>query len=145
MGCDIHCHVEVKVKGVWHHWSTPEPGRDYELFEKMAGARGDENNAIAPPRGIPSDASPVTRFAYDFEGDDAHTPSWLSASEVGLIQKWYAEKDHPESGFKPYDDSIFGDVMGQYFNDLDDADDEYLSELKEAGFEDARLVFWFDN
>lgn len=47
MGCDIHLHQEVKINGEWHHYRLAEMPRNYEVFEKMAGVRGDVKNAIA--------------------------------------------------------------------------------------------------
>lgn len=60
MGCDIHLHTEVKINGVWHHMGAPSVPRNYRLFAKMAGVRGIET-PIAEPRGLPGDATLLTR------------------------------------------------------------------------------------
>ena len=49
MGCDIHAHFEIKVDGEWLHYSQANINRNYRLFEKMAGVRGENKNAISLP------------------------------------------------------------------------------------------------
>lgn len=74
MGCDCHAHVEIKINGKWENYSTCRPRRNYALFAKMAGVRNyDEIVPIAPPRGLPSDISVVTKFDFDNWDSDGHT------------------------------------------------------------------------
>lgn len=58
MGCDIHAYIEYRPKGE-NRWSDfggrINPGRNYLMFEAMAGVRGEESKAIVPPRGQPKD------------------------------------------------------------------------------------------
>ncbi len=55
MGCDIHCHIEIKVEGTWHHYSAPNVDRSYRLFARMAGVRNTGGvKPIAPNRGLPA-------------------------------------------------------------------------------------------
>jgi hypothetical protein len=82
MGCDIHAHSEIKIDGTWHHLSALSINRNYKLFEKMAGVRGDPANAIAAPRGLPTDAAFLTHFAAELWNGDGRTHSWLTAAEV---------------------------------------------------------------
>lgn len=134
MGCDIHVHGEVKINGVWHHWSHPRISRSYSLFGKMAGVRDCSQEPIAQPRGIPDDATDTTKFDYAHWGVDAHTPSCLSGAEVDTLVKWYNKNiadsfEHSELGY------IFGNGW-----DVKNNPGDYP-----AGVEDARLIFWFDN
>lgn len=128
MGCDIHPHIEVKVKGKWLHYSCPLIDRWYALFEKIAGVRGDVRNALAPPRGLPSDISEVTRICWTDEG--GHTPTWLSSNEIEELCRWT---------------DFFGEWRGQWQH-------KHLGYLCGNGFtyrpdgiDDVRLVCWFDN
>lgn len=140
MGCDIHPHVEVKIKGKWEHYSTLCVSRNYLLFAKMAGVRNYDIEAISPPRGLPEDVSVVTKFESDDYGVDGHTHSWLSATEAGEIQRWY-EKHNPKPVHHP---PLFGYLFGNHI-------DSYVrfpedgKRIRELGYEDARVVFWFDN
>ena len=63
MGCDIHCYVEYRpleprndYDKRWRDFGGRiNPGRNYDLFDRMAGVRGDKRNAVVPPRGLPDD------------------------------------------------------------------------------------------
>ena len=62
MGCDIHCYVEYRTPrhrpgSSWSDFGGRiNPGRNYRIFEQMAGVRAiDEKNAVVPPRGLPDD------------------------------------------------------------------------------------------
>lgn len=127
MGCDIHPHVEVKIKGVWHHYSNPPIQRWYKLFERICGVRGDLKNAIAPPRGLPENLSVVTKVCYDIE--DHHTPTWLTAQELDDLIRW-ADREDKNALFQHKE---FGYLCGNMFVERDPA------------FEDVRFICWFDN
>lgn len=140
MGCDIHLHVEIKINGKWEHYSTPYIDRSYWLFSLMAGVRsGTESpRPISEPRGLPEDISVVTKLDNDCWGRDGHSHSWLSATEAGNVQGCWEKrggKGHPP---------LFGYLFG---NDIDTylRHPVYGKHLKNLGYEDARVVFWFDN
>lgn len=82
MGCDIHAFLEVKIADAWYYFGEVDLGRDYELFGKMAGVRGEETSMFGGPKGWSSDASIVSNTHYKQWEGDAHTPSWLSADEM---------------------------------------------------------------
>ena len=147
MGCDIHCHVEIKVAGEWLHWNHPDVPRNYELFGKMAGVRC-EGPPIAQPRGVPDDATPTTRWHYQLDGADAHTASWLCAGEMALLAAWCHEQWPPHKkavdpwgwkynvhGFEAWFGYLDGDTWRGCVECPDSRDE----------IEDARCVFWFDN
>lgn len=52
MGCDIHLHIEIKMNGLWRHYSMPHIERDYCLFGVMAGVRGNKDDMIVAPSEI---------------------------------------------------------------------------------------------
>lgn len=135
MGCDVHIHSEVKINGRWHHYDQPNCDRDYALFEKMAGVRGDAENAIAPPRGVPGDATDMTRFDCAHWGLDGHSHSWLSAEEIAQLADWYAA-EYPEHRFPKWERWLFGNPYSSFMKYPDDRVD---------GVEDVRFIFWFDN
>ncbi len=144
MGCDIHLHVEVKIKGRWLHYNHPQISRNYNLFCMMAGVRkygeDGEPKPISEPRGLPDDLSDTTRFDFDWDEPDAHSMSWLSAEEAGKVQKWHDDNRKVKDSLTP----VFGYVFGNYVDShLEYPED--CKELKERGFEDTRVVFWFDN
>ncbi len=140
MGCDIHLHVEAKIKGKWEHYSHPFISRNYWLFSRMAGVRDNgEICAIAKPRGLPGDISASTQFDAGQWGSDAHTCSWLSAGEAGEVQRQYEER-HGGTSHPPLFGYLYGNDIDCYVTPGSDS-----ARLKALGFEDARIVFWFDN
>jgi hypothetical protein len=133
MGCDIHPYVEIKIKGVWHLYrAESKHGRSYLLFGIMAGVRAPEVK-LFDPRGLPTDASLVTRLAYD---DDAHTPSWLSASELEAVRVRFNELEDENDIIY----SMFGHLFGNNIEEWTPGNSAYPLEI-----EDVRIVFWFDN
>ena len=137
MGCDIHIYAEVKIGGVWRHYGEVECDRDYELFEKIAGVRGDVSDAIAEPRGVPDDASFMTRVHEKRRGEDAHTKTWLKASEIATVAEW----DRARCKRRGYGNAVWrGYLFGNAFEYFERFRGDYPSEL-----EDLRFVIWFDN
>jgi len=104
------------------------------LFEKMAGVRGEIENALVAPKGFPEDASEMTKIIFEYEGEDAHTPSYYTLMEINRLEKWY--RAHIDNRFNWYND--FGFLFGNGYNDM--------AELSSPPpIEDVRIVFWFDN
>lgn len=134
MGCDIHLHTEVKIEGKWRHWGNPGIDRWYVLFEKMAGVRGDIENAIVAPKGLPEDITFETKFDYENYGGGMHSMSWLSVEEIDEVYKWY-DKNKMKGMFIIELDLHIGFILGNGWNDIQE----------DNGIEDVRWVFWFDN
>lgn len=131
MGCDIHVHGEILVRGRWLHSSNPSVDRHYSLFAKMAGVRNTQGIVpIAGPKGLPEDATESTLFDADTWVDDAHSHSWLGAKELGVLGDWLM-KTHERGLYTVLDYPFFG--CG------------WDSIIGLEGVEDVRIVFWFDN
>ena len=138
MGCDIHLHIEVKIKGQWYNYNHPRIDRDYDLFAKMANVRNDgEIIPISEPKGLPDDAAFVTKFHSDRWGIGAHSRSWLGQSEIQGLFNWIHVHMKVDISIE-YD--IFGYLFGNGLTDLKENPEDYPDEL-----EDVRFVFWFDN
>ena len=62
MGYDIHMVMEYRaVPGAedpkpwwWAFGGVCNPGRDYQLFNRLAGVRGPKDGALIPARGLPA-------------------------------------------------------------------------------------------
>lgn len=143
MGCDIHLHVEVKVRGKWLHYNHPRINRNYQLFAKMAGVRDyHEEDPISPPKGLPSDVTDTTKLDRDSWGIGGHSDSWLSAAEIATLAEWY----HKQS----WCDKIHGfeGAFGYLFDNELAMPALHPGDIKHTrcpDLEDVRLVFWFDN
>jgi len=165
MGADIHMVLETKCGPEWvgvHSYphalvaaysrgsngELPEriPGvtwpvvteRNYELFAKLAGVRGDGPE----PNGVPEDVSQLARVSIARWGGDGHSHSHLSLQEFA---KRYASCRE-----------VIGEATArrlegeELLNIQKDAEvictGGYASERGEAGMDtDVRIVFWFDN
>ena len=166
MGCDIHLHTEIKVNGVWHHYSHPRIQRDYRLFAKMAGVRNYEDFRITPvtePRGLPADLSFTTKFDSDLWDADAHSHSWLSGKELGEVFRWYEElvieasqeSENPKSWYSvehEFFGYLFGNDWGSQVCDHEDCGKHpalaracRIEREVQPDVEDVRAIFWFDN
>lgn len=124
-------------------WYT---GRNYGLFFKLAGVRGDFSD-ITPilqsevgeaardfhGRGLPHDLSDEVRAEFDEEDTDLHTRSWFTLLE--LQEADWSDLEDPRWG--PYAGSGFGDTITMM---------EAVA-LEKCGGDPSRvrIVFAFDN
>jgi hypothetical protein len=138
MGCDIHGHFEIKVRGRWLHYNMPRIERNYRLFGRMAGVRGDEK-PIVEPRGLPKDMSEITKLEYEWWGVDAHTSSWFNAEEIAEIIEYHESLVEPSQRYKiAHEEWFYLDGNGW------DGFLKYRKDYPEE-IEDIRFIFWFDN
>ena len=139
MGCDIHMHTEVKLNGQWECFGSPNVSRNYQLFGKMAGVRGVETS-IADPKGLPKDCSTVVKFCADYWGSGGHSHSYLIATEIVELEKWWDE-EYKDAGWpQRYPESQWGYLLGNSWGGF-----IKYPEDRPEGIEDVRFVFWFDN
>jgi hypothetical protein len=83
MGCDIHMILERKWRDKWvgiHEVDSAARERNYDLFGRLAGVRrGDEDSP--DPRGVPDDASDLSKMEIEGWGHGAHSHSWATLDE----------------------------------------------------------------
>lgn len=143
MGQDIHMHIEVKYRGFWEHYSAPAVARDYDLFGLLGSKRAPEG--LRPVAGIqtgfPEDATLITKLCFeqdnkDYYGgihpEDVHV---LTSGESlqALQQAIYATIPDP----RRYRADLEADILHCYIHGN--------ALASHQGFEDVRLVYWFDN
>lgn len=137
MSCDIHCHAEVKIDGTWHHYSEITIDRNYKIFAFLAGVRAEvDEKAAFPVRGLPEDISRVTQLTYKDWECDAHTESWIGATEIERVIRTFPDVITRRS--RGYSASIF--LFRNYYEEFIRDREEFPKELQ-----DVRWVFWFDN
>lgn len=139
MGCDIHIHIEVKIKNVWHHYSNLCIARSYRLFGKLAGVRDLSEIPICSPRGIPKDLSEITRMDWENWKADAHNAGWITGDEMDQMDDWCCKELPDEYTYPP----VFGFLFGSGFSKKSIESMKRYEQFKEL--EEVRLVFWFDN
>jgi len=142
MGAMIHAHIEVKKDGKWFHYAAPVLQRDYELFALIARVRAEgwlaDVQRIATGYGLPEDMSEVTRICHEQDsGYGIHDEGYMTAADVKALQEaLYAR--HPEvlrTGIDKLD--LEYSVFKTYINGSTLAVHD--------GWDDLRVVFWFDN
>jgi hypothetical protein len=69
-------------EGYWSVIDELYSGRDYSLFEKLAGVRGYDEKAICYARGFPIDASSGYTEIVNQWDDDGHSHSYFTLSEL---------------------------------------------------------------
>lgn len=144
MGCDIHAVIERKFDEGWHVVAEVTGScdeRDYEFFTHLCGVRANwEGMGDWPePKGVPDDASVVTKWKIEGWGCDGHSHSWDTAkdfvdkklalarirgdTDASTSYEWYAYK-----------------ALGY------SCDDQENSPARANCFTDLyRVVYWFDN
>lgn len=165
MGCDIHTFIEFKEKPEQKEWSSfggqLRPGRDYNIFSEMAGARlGGSSANFIKPRGMPDDIGWECRDDYhyyiteekseDHEVNAETAARWVESGSSRYIMRddrpvWVTDPDaHSESWLTLEE---FKAALGrlQYKPGL-----RYLAmvaamESFEANGAQTRIVFYFDN
>lgn len=147
MGCDISFHTEVKINGQWLHYGHPQIDRHYGLFYLLAGVRGrgelDNPICISQPKGIPFDASKMTRFEFDHWREDHHSASYLTSKEIDRFYELVVPQKITKHscGLESTRDSMGGLGIGYLFGN------SWRTKYREdwpKGLEDVRWVFWFD-
>jgi len=146
MGCIIHVHIEVKKDGVWHHFGAPTVNQNYELFAVIAGERLDdfrdsERQKIRPVakiHSLPEDISLVTCISYEQDkGLGIHNIGVLTADDLIKLQDQLYELnpwvDRTACSKLDLEWSLFhtfinGNILADH-----------------QGWDDLRIVFWFDN
>jgi hypothetical protein len=147
MGCDIQLHTEVKINGQWHHYGAPSVDRNYTLFALLANVRNDEPGdkwyvtPISEPRGLPADATALTKFDSDRWGLDGHSHSWINAEEIARVAEFAnSKKWRGRDGSAFWEADNFGYLFGNNWSGF-----TKYPEGRPEGLEDVRFVFWFDN
>ena len=134
---DCCLHSEIKIGGVWHHYSVSSLQADLDLFGKM-GWDGDKDSICTPisiPKGMPEDISLITKIDYDLWKNDAFCQSWLGASEIIQIDSWY---DSIKGRSHPSLDKQLGYLFGHSFQSFLAFRSDYPTQI-----EDIRWIFWF--
>lgn len=137
MGCDIHLHTEVKIGGAWHHYSHPFVAPDYALFAKMMAF-----DPLSDGRGIPDDATLVTRIDFAHWSEEEHSASWLSSAEIVQLCEWREHDEDDSWDRHKWYRLNFGMFFETYWS-LIHNEEENRHIPPEV--EDVRWVFWFDN
>jgi hypothetical protein len=132
MGCDVHCFAEVKYKGRWQFAGEVYMERHYDIFSKMANVRNEEDSGIEPislPRGVPQDASDLTKVIMD--DVDYHSHSYLSLEEMKALDEWVESAIGPffKWNYIKWPWGVMTDALKPKFEQI----------------EDIRFVFAFDN
>jgi hypothetical protein len=148
MGMNMYGFIEVKLKGKWHAYDQfSDIANDTTLYDIIGmGPKA----AIARNRGIPKDASVITKaeFAWWKKANGADWPfdeTWLTSAEMAEAISRYMKVNKLTSDQFSHkaSDSLRGlNILNRYAG-FSIKGHYMLSLLSEKGFEDVRGVFWF--
>ena len=135
MSTSIHMHIEVKKDGQWQHYSAPSMLREGQFFDLLAGIYGIDT-PVVPVKGLPNDMSGITQYCYEMDSESycPHHQGWLSSAELRLLQQRLRDLN---PAMDPFDVDLEGVFFHCYINGN--------AVSSHQGFEDSRLIFWFDN
>lgn len=143
MGTTIHAHIEVKRANKWLHYGAPNVPQDYLLFAAINGERRDDFREsmrvrITPQasiQGLPNDLSEITAFCYEQDRKSCrlHGEGALTAEDLKHLQTHLRTIN--DNMHKRYD--LEEDVFYHYINGNCIASHQ--------GWDDVRIVFWYDN
>ncbi len=200
MGCDIHVFLEKKTsvnnESKWvniDYWQLNPyhdgvdkyekeydhvpvyRGRNYELFNILAGVRGSGDGIIDEPRGLPEDASITTKKESDGWGSDGHSHSYFTLFELreflennpttmygGMVKPEDAEKIDKGEGTPNSWAGWVSDESGWVHREWNEPSplngivDNIVERFKDEFYiyddkrypekeKSIRIVFWFDN
>lgn len=112
------------------YWSNTAfyRGKNYGLFELLAGVRGDENKAITSSRGVPEDCSfgyrTIVEQWHRVNDCDGHSFSYFTLSELLEID------------WEKYREEYYLDEFLEALNNMKAIDSNY---------DNVRALFFFDN
>lgn len=129
MGRDMYAHIEVKYNGDWHHYAAPSVDRDKRLFDLFV-ARGQTSD-------IPYDASVVTKHCYEL-AKRRYEPRNVCVVRSGKLP---ALQDAIHDAYGEPRNIARHDLEYNIFRTY--VDEGTLAE--HSGFDDLRVVCWFDN
>jgi hypothetical protein len=164
MGCDIHIYVEYKeaTSKVWYPFGGQfNPGRSYELFDKLGGVRGYSTPETAG-RGLPEGTSWVVNYDNEISIDYKLMPN--SGSANNCVDYVTAARWVESCGSKHIDITLEGKPRAVTNPDWHShswcTSKEFAKVVKYGGPEykallaavrslernfETRLIFWFDN
>jgi hypothetical protein len=200
MGADIHVYLEKKTainkESKWvniDYWQLNPyydgidkyereyehvpvyTGRDYELFNILAGVRGSGDGMIEEPRGIPEDISSPTKKEYERWSGDGHSHSHFTLFELkeflednpittygGMVKPEDAEKIDKGEGTPNMWAGWVDEELGWVYREWNEPSplNRFVNKMNERFKEEFyiyhdnrevekeksfRVIFWFDN
>lgn len=161
MGCDVHLYVETRRRAgafaepspfAWFNFGERiRPGRNYRVFEALAGVRGDEARAVVPPRGVPEDMGWFTAGEYCeyVVTDEAAVARWNADRERAVTreraERWVSSGasvwvDGPDA--EPRHGSIVGRITGPDWHTPSWLTTDEFARAIEQGTEDFPAAEW---
>lgn len=143
MGTTIHAHIEVKKDNRWLHFAAPHVTQDYLLFAAINGEglewfRESVKERICPQAsvtGLPDDLSEITAFCYEQDKASCKLHGEGALTTEDLIRLQAHLKEINDSIYDKYD--LEEHIFRTYINGNAIASHQ--------GWDDVRIVFWYDH
>ena len=133
IGCDIHCYMEIKLKGEWVFIGYMPSQRSYDEFSKMSGVRGGDIPFFPMADVLPNDCTLEMRNVL---GNPEEPESF--ELEDGLHSLTIASYFNVKTFNKKFHQGTFG------FVPMAVAWEKIMTKSLEVA-EDARIIFAYDN
>lgn len=166
---DFHVHIEVLKDGTWHHYANPAMPRNDVLFKLFAGIESYKGKYPVEIKRVldesrfrlPDDISIVTAIAYREDNHSCHNLHHEGfATKDDLIKMQHVlntTTSNAERALKDFAISSFGageiatNIIAEFNPKVDLEEDIFHTYIcgneiaAHTGFNDVRVVFWFDN
>jgi len=149
MGCDIHIVQEFKYKGKWLGARLLHGNRDYSFFAILCGVRKyyetyENWKSIAEGRGVPEDASELSKALSEDWGSDLHSATYATPSEI-IQAVEFLKAQFPDLPYLQQDNGkLYKDFIGVYYPKEVSGLVSFEGEHHNPD-EEIRYVIWFDN
>lgn len=129
MGRDIHTHIEVKLHNKWLHYSAPSVPRVTDLYNMLIN--GDYDTSL------PGDASEITRLSHEQDNKRyvIHDLRVIPAESLEDLQVKFSQSQCGRN--YSLDTDLEHSIFRTYINGN--------SLAEHQGYQDLRIICWFDN
>lgn len=146
MSVSMKFHAEVKINGVWNHYTTKKINNELGLYQALdVDMELDSIEVIIPQsKGLPNDLCQLTLFDKNLYERYCFGHSWMNSDEIALLYKWIdSESKEKEDGEYA---SCYGRIGAYYFGYLFGYDwSSFLAnDIDIDGIEDVRFIYWFE-
>jgi len=148
LGADLHSSMEVLFDGKWFFVGALPSRRNYQLFGKLSGVRGDDGPFFEESSELPEDVCQEIKDDYEAWGSDAHSLTVIDYKDLEAFCDYFqkpslnwckltAKERNSWSDKKQYDKHCAASYVVDWLF--------FARKLMSVGAGDVRVVIWYDN
>jgi hypothetical protein len=132
----IESHTEVKIHGIWHHYSARQPKIISDIIEWFVPVVGMESQCFSEKLKTYANCTSLTALSIDtFKGSIKHI-GILSSMDMAIIQRDWRSRSNLSDQWKLTEE--FGYIFA---NDYEPPAQDHLGDFP-VGLEDFRIIYW---